>query len=223
MHLDIKRAFQNGKLYDIVCVVQRGELGDNSGRVCKLNWALYGLKQEACEWHKVLVSLWHDLDFVHSHSDPDLFIRILLRFKGRSQAEIGHGLGMGILRERKARTMSITHRKKISDLLSANSMQECRTSPTPLVPKEKLNSMKKDPSQELDEITVDWIGAKFMVADGLTKVLPGPALSNMSDKLHLVDVEPTPRDACGGVLHGKSNIATCLWGSIITKFQDTHA
>ena len=39
-----------------------------------------------------------------------------------------------------------------------------------------------------------------MLADGLTKVLPGPALSAMRNKLHLVvDVRPPPRDACGGV------------------------
>ena len=53
-----------------------------------------------------------------------------------------------ILRDRKARTMTITHRKKISDPLSANSMQGCRSSPTPLVPKEKLKSMKEDPYQK---------------------------------------------------------------------------
>ena len=35
---------------------------------------------------------------------------------------------------------------------------------------------------ELDEITVKWIGTKEMLADGLTKVLPGPAL-NLRDKL----------------------------------------
>ena len=139
--------------------------------------ALYGLKQAAREWHKVLVSLLHDLDFVRSHSDPALFIRkygrclifiwvddllvftaadvmealcaqILSRFKGRSEGEIGHVSGMKILRDRKARTMTITHRKQMSDLLSANSMQGCRTSPTPLVPKEKLKSMNEDPSQE---------------------------------------------------------------------------
>ena len=52
---------------------------------------------------------------------------------------------------------------------------------------------------ELDEITVDWVGTKFMLADDLTKVLPGHALSDMRDKLHLVDVGPPPRDACGGV------------------------
>ena len=75
MHLDIKCAFQNGKLYDIVYVVHSGELGDNSGLVWKLKRALYGHKQAAREWHKVLVSLLHDLDFVRSHSDPVLFIR----------------------------------------------------------------------------------------------------------------------------------------------------
>ena len=52
---------------------------------------------------------------------------------------------------------------------------------------------------ELDEITVDWIGTKFMLADGLTKVLPGPALSDMRDNLHLVDVGPPPREPCEGV------------------------
>ena len=52
---------------------------------------------------------------------------------------------------------------------------------------------------ELDEITVDWIGTKFMLADDLTKFLPGPALSDMRDKLHLVDVGPAPREPCGGV------------------------
>ena len=41
---------------------------------------------------------------------------------------------------------------------------------------------------ELDEITVDWIGTKFMLVDGLTKVSPGPRLSDMRDKLHKVNV-----------------------------------
>ena len=52
---------------------------------------------------------------------------------------------------------------------------------------------------ELDEITVDWIGPKFTLADGLKKVLRGPAFSNMRDKLHLVDVGPPLRKPCGGV------------------------
>ena len=74
MHLDIKCAFQNGKLYDIVYVVQPYEWGDISGRVWKLKTAWYGLKQAAREWHKELVSLLHEFHSVHSHSDPALFI-----------------------------------------------------------------------------------------------------------------------------------------------------
>ena len=48
------------------------------------------------------------------------------------------------------------------------------------------------------EIEIDCIGTKFMLADGLTKVLPEPTLSDMRDKLHLVDVGP-PRKPCRGV------------------------
>ena len=51
---------------------------------------------------------------------------------------------------------------------------------------------------EAEEILIDWIGTKFMLADGPTKLLPGPASSDMRDKLHLVDVGP-PREPCGGV------------------------
>ena len=44
--------------------------------------------------------------------------------------------------------MTISHRMKIKDLLASNGMEKCRTSPTPLVPKEKLKSLKEDPSQQ---------------------------------------------------------------------------
>ena len=51
---------------------------------------------------------------------------------------------------------------------------------------------------EMEEIEIDWMGTKFMLADGLTKVLPGPALSDMRGNLQPVDAEP-PRRHCGGV------------------------
>ena len=38
---------------------------------------------------------------------------------------------------------------------------------------------------ELDEMTVKWTGTKEMLADGFAKVLPGPALANLRDKLRL--------------------------------------
>ena len=39
---------------------------------------------------------------------------------------------------------------------------------------------------ETDELQVKWIGTKDMLADGMTKTLPGPALAEMRDKVHLV-------------------------------------
>ena len=38
---------------------------------------------------------------------------------------------------------------------------------------------------ELDEMIVKWMGTKEMMADGFTKVLPGPALAKLRDKLQL--------------------------------------
>ena len=38
---------------------------------------------------------------------------------------------------------------------------------------------------EHDEMDVQWVGTKEMLADGLTKTLPGPALLELRDRLHL--------------------------------------
>ena len=39
---------------------------------------------------------------------------------------------------------------------------------------------------EHDEMDVQWVGTKKMLADGFTKMLPAPTLSDLKDKLHLV-------------------------------------
>ena len=75
VHLDIKCAFQNGKLTEAVYVCQPEELGDGSRNVWGLRKALYGLKQAAREWHRVLAELLHDHDFVRCRSDPALYVR----------------------------------------------------------------------------------------------------------------------------------------------------
>ena len=62
----------------------------------------------------------------------------------------------------------------------------------------RVRHLRERDAAEAEEIAIDWIGTNFMLADGLTKVLPGPALSDMRDKLHQVDAGP-PRKPCGGV------------------------
>ena len=56
-------------------VFQPRDVGDGSRKVRRLRKAVYGLKQAAREWHKVLVALLHDLDFVRCASDPALYVQ----------------------------------------------------------------------------------------------------------------------------------------------------
>ena len=42
----------------------------------------------------------------------------------------------------------------------------------------------------MEDIVIYWICIKFKLADGLTNILHGLALSEMRDKLHLVDAGP---------------------------------
>ena len=92
--------------------------------------------------------------------------QVLAQFKGRTEGEIGEigkVLGMEIMRDRPSRTKTISRRMKIMDLRESNSMKGCRTSPTPLVPKEKLKSLKEDSSPEPATISEH---QKYMIVVG---------------------------------------------------------
>ena len=80
--------------------------------------------------------------------------------------------------------------KKIANLLATNPVSSDRSKHI------RVTHLRVRDAVEMEGI--DWIGTKFMLSHGLTKVLPEPALSDMRDKLHLVDAGP-PRKPCGGV------------------------
>ena len=48
-----------------------------------------------------------------------------------------------------------------------------------------VKDMRVQEHVEMDRLSVKWCGTKEQQADVLTKVLPGPALSDMRDKLNL--------------------------------------
>ena len=176
-HIDIKCAFLNGVLHQDVYIVQPPMFHDVTCRALKLKKALYGLKQAAREWHKALVELLSEVGFDRCHSDPALLVskvdrcfnflrvddllifsekellqplvdKILATFDGRDLKEPSHVLGMEMKRDRVAKTLSISHKQMIFDLLERNKMSGCRCSPTPLVPREKIMSLSEDPTQE---------------------------------------------------------------------------
>ena len=52
--MDVESAFLNGKIKSEVYVKQPQGYDDNSGRVCKVNKALYGLRESPRAWYKCL-------------------------------------------------------------------------------------------------------------------------------------------------------------------------
>ena len=104
--------------------------------------------EAAREWHKALVVLSSELSFDRCHSGPALFEsnvgkcfifllvddllifsekkllqplvdRILAKFDGRDLKELHHVFGMEVKRDREAKTLSISHKQKITELLDS--------------------------------------------------------------------------------------------------------
>lgn len=71
---DVKTAFLNGDLEEVVYMCQPIGYDDESGRVCKLSKSLYGLKQASRCWNKKFTSFMREFDFKASESDPCVFV-----------------------------------------------------------------------------------------------------------------------------------------------------
>ena len=52
--MDVKTAFFYGTVKEEIYVNQPEDFDDGTGRVCRLNKALYGFKQSPQVWHKTL-------------------------------------------------------------------------------------------------------------------------------------------------------------------------
>jgi hypothetical protein len=73
--LDIKTAFLNGELEEVVYMRQpQGYSIGPSDLVCRLHKAIYGLKQAPRAWHLTLKQKLLDHGFVTSDADPSLFL-----------------------------------------------------------------------------------------------------------------------------------------------------
>ena len=71
---DVKTAFLYGKIDTDIYMYQPEGFDDGSGRVCKLNKSLYGLKQASRCWNSRFVEFVKSIGFQTSDSDPSLFL-----------------------------------------------------------------------------------------------------------------------------------------------------
>jgi Reverse transcriptase (RNA-dependent DNA polymerase) len=75
LQLDIKTAFLNGELEEVVYMRQpHGYAIGPSNLVCRLHKAIYGLKQAPRAWHLTLKQKLLEHGFVTSDADPSLFL-----------------------------------------------------------------------------------------------------------------------------------------------------
>ncbi|GBM51785.1 Retrovirus-related Pol polyprotein from transposon TNT 1-94 [Araneus ventricosus] len=78
--MDVKAAFLNGDLNEVVCMSQPQGYDDGTRKVCKLNKSFYGLKQAPKQWFHKFQQFMNKVKFKQSTSDPCIFIR---KEKGR--------------------------------------------------------------------------------------------------------------------------------------------
>lgn len=75
IQLDVETAFLNGQVKSEVFVRQPVGYADNTGRVCKLRKALYGLRESPRAWYEYFDNYMRKLGFARSENDYCLYIK----------------------------------------------------------------------------------------------------------------------------------------------------
>lgn len=73
--VDIKGAYLNGTLKEDVYIKQPPGFDDGTGRVLKLNWTIYSLKQSGREWNNELDATLKKLGFTLLLADQCVYFR----------------------------------------------------------------------------------------------------------------------------------------------------
>ena len=122
-------------------------LGNSKGRWlhCCLTWGLSDPALYVSKIGRCFIFLWVDDLLILSAKNQlqPLVEKILTPIKGRDQEKLSCVLGMEVIQDRSKQRITNKHRKVITDLLSRFNMSDCKRSPTPLVPKEKIMSLPK--------------------------------------------------------------------------------
>ena len=74
--MDAVTAFLQGDLTDEIYMIQPDEFTDGTDKVCKLNKAVYGLKQASREWNKALNLVLLNFGLKRSKLDPCIYYKI---------------------------------------------------------------------------------------------------------------------------------------------------
>ena len=141
--MDVKTAFLYGAVEEEIYVQQPKGLGDDTGQVCRLNKALYSLKQSPRMWYYTLSDFLIELGFQPLTSDNSVFIKndmfiavyvddllifgpnikdiqqiknlLSTRFSMSNLGPVAYYLGMKVTRDRKARRIRLHQQSYLED------------------------------------------------------------------------------------------------------------
>jgi len=158
--LDIKAAFLNAPLKDVVYMKQPTGYNDGTSRVCRLLKALYGLKQAPHEWYSRLVEWFSQHGFKQLLHNPSIYLREGLYvqvhvddfmiaskvssdldsleselerdFELKRCGELTWFLGMLFTRDRINKIIYISQESFIKDILTEFQMLDCNPVDTPM-------------------------------------------------------------------------------------------
>ena len=160
--MDVKTAFLHGTLDNEIFVEQPTGYDDGSGRVCRLNKSLYGLKQSPRVWYQTLQQFLATKGYHRTNADHSVFynrdngtilaayvddllligpnldhiieLKKLLsdEFQMTDLGPVAHYLGVQVSRDRYNRTLTMTQTTYLTRVLGDHGMLDCNSIKTPM-------------------------------------------------------------------------------------------
>lgn len=191
--MDVRTAFLNGKITEEIYMTPPEGYKHNSGLVCRLNRALYGLKQSSRAWNQRFDQFMQELGYRRSTNDPCLYVkgsgstlivlilyvddilvaspnlalvkevkrRFVEEFEMSDVGEVKNFLGMKVERDIEERTLKISQRGFLENLLRRFNMQDCKPISTPMECRLRLERGK--PGEQTDKPYRELVGCLMHV------------------------------------------------------------
>ena len=182
-HIDIKTAYLNSEVDEDIYVYQPEGfvMKGKENLVCKLNKAVYGLKQGARQWNLKLNEILKSMDFASSSSEPCIFMHnqnynlmvgvyvddlvvigkkkdviefkkeIAKKLKISDKGRLKFCLSMQVDWQKNGQQLKISQQKFVSELLEKMNMSNCKPRATPVATGTLFK--KAEQSEIIDEIS----------------------------------------------------------------------
>jgi hypothetical protein len=199
--LDVKTAFLNGDLEEVIYIDQPPGFETGGRVVGRLLKSLYGLRQASRSWHKKLHEQMVGLGFRASDADPSLYVRgagddlvyvlvyvddlliaaydistvqevksaIMASFDCRDMGEADLFLGLAIHRDREARTITVSQKRMVEEVVAEYGMKDSRPKAVPMTPGTRLVKPEAGERLEIERYPYSALVGSLLYIAGCTR------------------------------------------------------